>query len=133
MHSLAALPSFLLHFAGSLLLMALALAAYMRVTPHDELALIRAGNTAAAIKLGGAVVGFALPLGSAISNSVSLPDALIWGLVALATQLAVFFVTTRLLPDWRAAMEHRGEVAGGILKASLSVGSGLLNAACLTY
>lgn len=133
MTSLAALPGFLLHFLGGLALLAAAIALYMRVTPHDEMALIREGNTGAAIKLGGALIGFALPIGSAISNSVNLVDALVWALVALLAQLAAFLLATRLLPDWRAAMEERREVAGGVLKASISIGTGLLNAACLTF
>ncbi|UFN50301.1 DUF350 domain-containing protein [Roseomonas sp. OT10] len=132
MTSLAALPAFLAHFVTGLALLASAVALYMRITPHEELALIRAGNTGAAIKLGGAVLGFALPIGSAISHSAGLLDALVWSIVALLAQLAVFFLATRLLPDWRAAMEQRGEVAGAILKAAIAIGAGLLNAACLT-
>ena len=42
------------------------------VTPSDATPLIREGNVAAAIALGGAVVGYVLPLASALSHTVSL-------------------------------------------------------------
>ena len=54
-----------------------------------------------------------------------------WSIVALVAQLGAFLVGTRLLPDWRVAME-RGETASAVFKATLAVGVGLLNAACLT-
>lgn len=131
MTSLAALPNFLAHLVAGLVLLGATLALYMRVTPHEELTLIRAGNTCAAIALGGAVVGFALPIGAAISHSANLLDAVVWSIVALLAQLGAFVAGTRLLPDWRAAME-RGETASAVLKASLALGVGLLSAACLT-
>ncbi|MFT8244238.1 DUF350 domain-containing protein [Roseomonas sp. BN140053] len=132
MTSLAALPGFLAHFVAALALLGAAIAIYARITPHAEITLIRGGNTGAAIKLGGAVLGFALPIGSAISNSANLLDAVVWSVVALLAQLAAFLATTRLVPDWRAAMEERRESAGAVLQASLSIATGLLNAACLT-
>jgi putative membrane protein len=132
MTSLATLPGFLLYFVLGVGLLTLALTAYMRVTPHDELAMIRAGNPAAAIGLGGALIGFAMPIASAFAHSVNIVDAVVWGVVATAVQIGVFFAVTRLLgSEWRAAME-RGQVAGATLKASVSLAVGMLNAACLS-
>lgn len=132
MTSLATLPGFLLYFVFGVGLLALALAAYMRVTPHAELALIRAGNPAAAIAVGGALLGFAMPIASAFAHSVNIVDAVVWGVVATAVQIAVFFAVTKLLgSEWRAAME-RGQVAGATLKASMAIAVGMLNAACLS-
>jgi hypothetical protein len=48
-------------------------ALYRLITPHDEGALIRAGNSAAAVALGGAVLGYVIPLASALSQTHSLP------------------------------------------------------------
>lgn len=132
MTSLATLPGFLLYFVLGIGLLTLTLTIYMRVTPHDELALIRAGNPAAAIGLGGAILGFALPIASAFAHSVNIVDAVVWGAVATAVQIGVFFAVTKLLgPEWRAAME-RGQVAGATLKASVAIAVGMLNAACLS-
>lgn len=132
MTSLATLPGFLLYFVLGIGLLTLALTAYMRVTPHDELAMIRAGNPAAAIGLGGALLGFAMPIASAFAHSVNIVDAVVWGAVATAVQIGVFFAVTKWLgSEWRAAME-RGQVAGATLKASVSLAVGMLNAACLS-
>lgn len=132
MTSLAALPGFLSHFLAGLALLGGVLMLYARFTPHDELALIRAGNGAAAVKLGGAVIGFALPIGASIAHSANLLDAVVWAAVALAAQLAAFAGTARLLlPGWRAATE-RGEPGNAALMAAIAVAVGVLNAACLT-
>jgi putative membrane protein len=40
---------------------------YQLVTPYHERDLIRQGNTAAAVALGGALIGYVLPLASALS------------------------------------------------------------------
>ena len=56
---LAGLPILLLHLASASLVWLGALALYLWITPHDEFALIRAGNEAAAISLGGAAIGLA--------------------------------------------------------------------------
>ena len=78
--SLAGLPSFLLYFALGIAVFAAFCVVYAAVTPYDELALIREGNVAAAISLGGAVLGFVLPLASAIAHSVGPVDMVVWGL-----------------------------------------------------
>lgn len=132
MTSLATLPGFLTHFLAGIALLSAACWLYMRITPHDELALVRAGNAAAAVALAGAVVGFALPISASVANSANLLDAAVWSLVSLAVQLGGFFLATRLLgPGWRAAIEQRGEVAPALVKAAVAVAIGMINAACL--
>ena len=44
MTSLAALPAFLAHFVAGLALLGAAFLVFTRLTPHDELALVRAGE-----------------------------------------------------------------------------------------
>ncbi|MDB5372550.1 MAG: hypothetical protein JWP04_1192 [Belnapia sp.] len=131
MTSLAALPAFLAHFIAGLALLGAAFLVFTRLTPHDELGLVRAGNLPAAVALGGAVVGAALAVASAVSHSAGLADAVVWAVVALLAQLASFFGTAWLLPEWRAAIE-RGELATGVLKAAVAIAVGLLNAAAMT-
>jgi len=132
MTSLATLPGFLAYFLFGLVLLAAATWVFVLVTPQDEFALIRQGNTGAAIVLAGAVIGFAQPIGGAIRYSVNLVDAAVWALVAVLAQIALFFVIAKLLgPGWRAAMETRGELAGPVLKAGAAIGVGYVNAACL--
>jgi putative membrane protein len=132
MQSLAGLPAFAAYFGAALLLTALFIAVYVHITPYPELQLIRQGNTAAALSLGGATLGFVIPLASAIENSVSLPDMLVWGLVAFAAQVLVFFIVRLLLPTLYADI-HEGKTAAGAWLGVCALAGGVLNAACMTY
>jgi len=130
--SLAGLPAFLSYFAAAIGLLALFLLIYVLMTPYREITLIRQGNTAAAASLSGAILGFVLPLASAIAHSVGLADMAIWGLVALIIQLLVYLAARLLLPDL-ARDVPAGKVATGVFLGALSLAIGMLNAACMTY
>ncbi len=132
MTSLATLPAFLAYFAFALGLLAIFVAAYTMMTPYADWALIRAGNTAAALAMAGATLGFCLPLASVIAHSAGLADMLVWSAVALVAQAFVFLLLRLLLRDFCAAIA-RGEMAPAVMEAAGSVAVGLLNAACLTY
>ena len=67
------LPAFASFFATAIVLLLAFLAIYVKITPYNELTLIREGNAAAAISLGGAVIGFALPIAVAVAVSRFLP------------------------------------------------------------
>ena len=129
--SLAGLPAFLTYFLLSLALLVLFLAVYLAVTPYSELQLIRQGNVAAAISLGGAIIGFVLPLARAVTQSVSTLDLVTWGGVALVVQVVVFFLVGRLVPRLTNAVKD-GQVAAAAFLASLAVAVGVLNAASMT-
>ncbi len=132
MQSIAGFPAFLLYFVLALILLALFVAIYVRVTPYREIALIREGNIAASISLSGALIGLVLPLASAIAHSVSPLDMVAWGVIALVVQLIVYAVTSRLVPRFREAIEA-GRAAPATLLAVLSVSAGILNAASMSY
>jgi putative membrane protein len=129
--SLAGLPAFLLYFSLSLALLVVFLAVYLAVTPYNELALIRQGNTAAAVSLAGAIIGFVLPLARAVTQSVSPLDLVAWGVVALVVQIVVFFLVGKLVPRFAQAVRE-GHVAGAAFLAALAVAVGVLNAASMT-
>ena len=130
--SLSGLPAFLVYFATSLALLALFAVVYGRITPYREHTLIREGNVAAAISLAGALIGFVLPLASAVAHSVNLLDMLVWALIALVAQIIVYVVVGRIVPHFAQAIEA-GKVAPATLLAAIAVVVGLLNAAALTY
>lgn len=129
---LQGLPAFAGYFGVGIGFVALYLALYLQFTPHRELQLIRDGNTAAATALAGSLLGFCLPLASAMAHSVSLMDLALWGLVALLAQTAAYALVRLLLPGFPARME-RGEQAAALLSATLHLGVGLINAAAMTY
>ena len=130
--SLALLPDFLEYFALAIALTIAFSVIYVWATPHREYALIRANNVAAATSFAGSFLGFAIPLASAIAHSVGLVDCAVWGLIALIVQILVFFAARVLINDLPARIE-RDERAAAIFAAALSVGVGLLTAACMTY
>lgn len=132
MTSLQPIGLFLLYFGVALVFEAVFVALYMAVTPHHEGTLIEQGNTAAAISLGGAVLGFTLPLGSAIVHSVSLLDMAIWSAVALLVQLAVYLLVNFLLRGVSRRIEE-GNVAAATILAVASLAIGMINAASMTY
>jgi putative membrane protein len=105
---------------------------YQLITPYNERTLIRQGNTAAAIALGGALIGYVLPLASALSQTVSLAEFAAWALLAGVIQILAFIVVSRLLYRALASRIEAGETAAGVYLASISIGVGLLNAACMT-
>ena len=131
-HSIRGLPAFALYFACSLALLALFLTIYVRLTPYRELALIREGNAAAAASLSGAMLGFVVPLAHSVAQSVNLADMALWGLIALIVQLLVYFTATRLMPGLARDIPA-GKVAPGVFLGALSLATGILNAACMTY
>ena len=131
--SLAGLPSFLFYFATAMGLLALFLVVYVLITPYREFTLIREGNVAAAASLSGAMLGFVLPLASAIAHSVGLLDMVIWGVIALLIQILVYLVARFLLfPDLSCDIPA-GRVATGVFLGALSIAIGILNAACMSY
>jgi putative membrane protein len=107
-------------------------AVYLWITPHDEGALIRAGNPAAAIALGGAILGYVIPLASALTHTVSLPEFVAWAALAGVIQIATFWIIRLVaLRDVSARIE-RGEIATAIYLLAISVSVGILNAACMS-
>jgi putative membrane protein len=130
--TLSTLPNFISYIVVGGGLQAIFFLVYLWITPYRELALIREGNTAAAISLSGAMIGFTLPLASVISHAASVVDTALWSLVALVVQLAAYAVARFIMPEFGKAIPE-GKVASAILKAAFAISFGMLNAACLTY
>jgi putative membrane protein len=129
--SLAGLDEFIGYFGLSLAFVAAFLAIYVRITPYREIALIRSGNAAAAVSLSGSLVGFVLPLASAVIHSVNAWDMALWAAIALLVQLLVYFAVRMLVPDVGRQIPD-GKIAAGIFLGATSVAAGILNAACMT-
>lgn len=123
---------FLIFFVIAIALLAAFTWIYVKVTPYKEIELIRAGNTAAAISLSGAMLGFALPLASTVANAVNLIDLLLFAVLAAVVQLVVFVFVRMLMPRLSGAIVD-GEVAPATFLAAASISVGLLNAAALVY
>lgn len=125
-----ALPAFASFFATAIGLLGGFLALYILVTPYSEVALIRDGNTAAALSLGGALIGFALPIAVSVAVSHNLYAMLGWGVVAGVVQLLTYVAARLAMPQINQNIPQ-GKLASGIFLASLSLGVGILNAGCI--
>lgn len=131
---LTAIGSFLLYFVLAIGALILFKVVYTRITPHDEWKLIKEEqNTASAVAFGGAIIGFALALSSAISNSVSLADFLVWAIVALVAQSVAFAIVRYLFMPKIVARIEQNEVSAGIILGAVAIAVGLINAASMTY
>jgi putative membrane protein len=105
---------------------------YQAATPYNERNLIRDGNVAAAITLGAALLGYILPLASALEHTVSLPEFAVWALLAGVIQIVTFTIVRMVVMRDFSERIVRGELAAAIYMASISLGVGLLNAACMS-
>ncbi|EFQ61139.1 hypothetical protein BFW88_24450 [Pseudomonas fluorescens] len=127
----AAVFGFVSYLLGAAVLFALFQFVYTRLTPHKEFELIRAGNVSAAVALGGAIIGFAIPASNVIAYSISILDFVVWALIAAIVQLLAFLVTSLVLKGTSARIK-KGELAAGIYVAAVAISVGMLNAACMT-
>jgi putative membrane protein len=132
LQSLTGLPAFLVYFCTAIFAVVVYLFVYTRITPHDEFKLIRDNDPAAAVALGLSLLGFTLPLVSAIAHSANIVDCLIWSLIALIVQIAVYFVIKIPVPNLSAKIAA-GELAPAIWLGLSSLAAGALNAASMIY
>ena len=126
-----AILNYLLHLATAVALVMAYFVIYTRMTPYDEVALIRAGNRAAALSLGGTLIGFALPIASALLHTGDYYQFLGWAGGAMLVQLLVFQITTRALNMSKDQIEADNAAFGGLLGA-ISVSIGLVNAGAIS-
>ena len=125
------LPWFLAYMGTAVVLTFFYVVTYIWVTPHPEIKLIRENNMAAALAFAGSLIGFCLPLASAIANSVSLVECVIWGVIAVIVQIIVFYLVCLPIPKISERIE-KGEMASGLWLGVASLAGGLLNAASMT-
>ncbi|GLS27239.1 DUF350 domain-containing protein [Marinibactrum halimedae] len=128
------LMMFSAYFLGAIVALIVFKFIYSLLTPQDEWLLIKNDrNTAAAIGFGGTIVGFAIALSGAISNSISLIDFTIWAVVALIAQVLAFAILRFAFMPMIVKRIEDNEISAGIMLAAVSIAVGLLNAACMTY
>ena len=132
MQSLAGLTGFFTHVVAAFLLVGLFTAVYIWVTPYPEFRMIHEGKVAPAISFSGALLGFVLPLASAVINSVSFLDMLVWSIVALVVQILVFFFLKALFSNLCNDIADN-HPAPAILLGVLSLAAGIINAACISF
>jgi putative membrane protein len=132
MASLQGLPAFLLYFCVASLAIAAYLFVYTRITAHNEFELIRKNIPGAAIALGLSLLGFTLPVVSAMTHAANVLDCLIWSIIALIVQVIVYYAVRIPVPNLSKRIED-GEIAPAIWLGLASLSAGALNASSMIY
>ena len=132
MHFAQGLADFATYFGIGLGFMVLYVVLYLYATPYREITLIRGDNLPAAVVLAGALLGFAVPLASALRVANGLLDVAAWAFMALIAQLAAYALVALLLKDFSRRI-NRGEMAAAVLAGSIHLGVGLINSAAMSF
>jgi putative membrane protein len=119
----AGFPVFLAHAGVTVVILFLAAALYILLTPHKEITLIREGNTAAALSLAGVLLGLAIPLSASLKASTNVIEIGLWGAVTVVVQLLVFRLVDMILRGLPKRIQE-----GEISAAALLVGAKLATA-----
>jgi putative membrane protein len=126
----AGFPNFIIQLGAALGLFIVSLFVYVIMTPHKELALIRAGNPSAALAFGGVVVGLAIPLGACLTYALGLIDVVIWGIVTLLLQILAFRFADIFLRGLPRRIAE-GDVAAAVFLMSVKIGLAIILAGAI--
>ena len=126
-----AILNYLIHLISAAVLLAVFFVAYTRVTPFNEVLLIRQGNRAAALSLGGALIGFSITVGSALMHTANYQEFAAWAAGAMVMQILAYAITTRVLNMSKDQIEGNNKAFGGLLGA-IAISIGVLNGACIS-
>ncbi len=124
----AGFPIFLAHAGLTVAILFGAAALYVLLTPHKEIALIREGNTAAALSLGGVLIGLAIPLAASLKASTNVIEVGLWGAVTVVVQLLVFRLVDLILRGLPKRIQE-GEVSAAALLVGAKIATALVIAA----
>jgi putative membrane protein len=128
---ISGVPVLALHLVTTFAILIAGMGVYMWITPYEDLKLVREGNTAAAIALGGAFLGLAIPLAGSLSGSVTALDILLWGVVTVVVQLVCFKVVDWVLRGLPKRIAE-GQLSAAIFLAFVKVAVGTIVAHAVT-
>lgn len=123
-------PVALMHIGMTVAILFLGVVIYVLLTPHREITLIREGNSAAALSLGGVMVGLAIPLAASMAGSTSALEVLMWGAACVALQLLIFRLVDLALRGLPQRIQE-GEVAAAALLVGAKLSTALIIAAAM--
>ena len=139
------LINFLMYLGVSIPLMVISVLLFTLTTPYKEFQIMALGDDlenprkvaaakAVAFDIGGKVLGLAILLASAIYHAVDLWDMSVWTLTGAVTLIIVYWLFELLTPTIRVRREiPNGNIAVGIFSFCLSVATGILMAALISY
>jgi len=139
------LMNFLKYLGVTIPLMVFAVMLFTFTTPYKEFEIMAGGNDledprkvaaakAVAFDIGGKVLGLAILLASAIFHAADLWDMTVWTLTGTISIIIVYWLFEILTPTINVRREiPNGNVAVGIFSFCLSVSTGLLMAALISF
>lgn len=126
--------NYLVYFGSALGLLLAGMLLFALATKIKEFEEIGKGNKAVALMLGGKVLGLAVVLYAAVSNSISLADMYIWGGIGIVTQIITYVLVEWVTPKFNVnEAVQKDNVAVGIFLFILSLSIGLIIAASMSY
>lgn len=123
-------PITLMHFAVTVAILFAAAAIYVALTPHREITLIREGNAAAAVSLGGVLVGLAIPLAVSLKASTTLVELALWGAATMVVQLLIFRLVDIVLRGLPRRIQE-GEMAAAAMLVGAKLSTAVILAAAV--
>src|SRR5580658_8231525 len=111
-------PEMMLRMGVGLAILLVGAGFYALLTPHREIQLVRDGNPAAALSLGGVIAGLALPLAFEISASTSVLEIGLWGVSTTVAQLFLFWLTDLVLHGLLQRVREGDVAAAALLTAA---------------
>ena len=86
----------------------------------------------AAVSLGLSMLGFALPVASAVAHASNVVDCIIWSVIALCVQVIAYYVARIPVPNLSQRIAA-GDLGPAMWLGLASVTAGLLSAASMTW
>ncbi len=126
-----AILAYLLHLLTATAMVLAFFVIYTRITPFNEVLLIRQGNQAAAFSLGGTLLGFSITIFSALLHTADYYQFLGWGAGGMVVQVLVFSIATTLLKMSKDQIEANNK-GFGMLLGAISLSIGIINAGCIS-
>lgn len=139
------LLNFLMYLGITIPMMIISVLLFSLTTPYKEFKIITDGDDlddprkvaaakAVSFDLGGKVLGTSILLASAIYHSVGLWDMVIWTLTGTVTLIVVYWLFELLTPGIKVRSEiPNGNIAVGVFSFCLSIATGILMAALISY
>lgn len=124
-------PITLMHFSVTVAILFAAAAVYVALTPHKEITLIREGNAAAAVSLGGVLVGLAIPLAISLKASTTLIELALWGAATVMVQLLIFRLVDLMLRGLPKRIQD-GEMAAAAMLVGAKLSTAVILAAAVS-
>jgi len=124
-------PITVLHALASLALLVAGGVIYAMLTPYKDVQLVREGNTAAAISLGGALLSLAIPLSASLAASTSTLEIVIWGAAVVTAQLTISRLTDIALAGLPQRIQE-GEISAAALLVAAKIAAAIVLAAAVS-